>query len=79
MTYWRKHINNNGNYRTILENENIPGTIFSVDFEKAFDKIDWEYLDHVLEYYNFGPQLRKWVKLFYTDTLSTVNVNGWFT
>ncbi len=62
-----------------LENENIPGTIFSVDFEKAFDKIDWEYIDRVLCYYNFGPQLRKWVKLFYTEISSTVNVNGWFT
>lgn len=62
-----------------LEKEDSPGVIFSVDFEKAFDNIDWDYIDSALQYYNFGPQLRNWVKLFYTNISSTINVNGWFT
>ena len=63
----------------IAENEQIPGVILSVDFEKAFDSLDWEYMMKVLDYCNFGPSFKNWIKLFHTNMNSTINVNGWFT
>ena len=73
------------NINTILEiidfadEENIPGLILSADFSKAFDNLDWDYLERVLKYFNFGESFRKWIKLFNTDISAVVNVNGWFT
>lgn len=63
----------------LTEDENIPGLIMSADFSQAFDNLDWDYLDRVLKYFNFGESFRKWVKLFNTNISAVVNVNGWFT
>ncbi|GJS90524.1 RNA-directed DNA polymerase, eukaryota, reverse transcriptase zinc-binding domain protein [Tanacetum coccineum] len=38
--------------------------IFKVDFEKAFDSVNWWYLDFVQSQLGFGSQLRKWIQAF---------------
>ena len=58
------------------ENENIPGQLLLIDFHKAFDSISWSFIDKCLEYFNFGNDIRKWVKVFYTDITSCVQING---
>jgi hypothetical protein len=50
-----------------LEEEDIPGLLMLVDFEKAFDTV---------EYYGFGPTLTKWVKSVHTNIVSAVINNG---
>ena len=60
------------------ENNKIPGIIFAADFEKAFDKLNWQFIENVLLKLNFGTMLIRWVKLFYTNISAVVNVNGWF-
>ena len=73
------------NVNTILqiieatEDENIPGTILSADFTKAFDNLDWGYLEAVLKYFDFGESFIKWVKILNNNISAVVNVNGWFT
>ena len=47
-----------------------------LDFEKAFDSIEWNYLQKCLEIFKFGPQLQQWVKIFYNDISSCVLNNG---
>ena len=59
------------------ESENIPAILVSVDFEKAFDKLDWSFIHKCLENYNFPPFIRQWVKILYTDIVSCVTNNGW--
>ncbi len=61
------------------EQEEIPAIIMSVDYEKAFDRLEWSFIDRALNYFNFGPSLRKWVKIFYTDISSQCTNNGWST
>ena len=56
--------------------ENIPGMTIFIDFKKAFDSVDWNFLAKVLEAFNFGPQIRKWIKTFYTNISSCVINNG---
>ena len=56
--------------------ENIPGMAIFIDFKKAFDSVDWEFLAKVLETFNFGPQIRNWIRTFYTDISSCVINNG---
>ena len=40
------------------ESENIPAILVSVDFEKAFDKLDWSLIHKCLENYNFPLFIR---------------------
>ena len=59
------------------DTEQIPGLLLFVDFEKAFDSVEWSFIEKTLKYYNFGPSLIAWIKLFYTDISSCIQNNGW--
>ena len=45
------------------EDENIPGILLIIDFEKAFDSISWEFITEVLDYFNFGNSLKRWISV----------------
>ena len=62
------------NYANI---ERIPGLLLFIDFEKAFDSLEWSFIEKTLNYYNFGSSLVAGVRLFYTDVSSCVQNNGW--
>ena len=54
----------------------LPGLLLFIDFEKAFDSLEWDFLEKCLEKFNFGPDLIKWIKTFYNDIQSCVINNG---
>ena len=56
----------------------IPGYIVQVDFEKAFDSIEWNFLFQTLNVFNFGPKLISWIKTLYTDISSSLGKNGYY-
>lgn len=45
-------------------------------FERAFDSLDWDFLNKCKELFNFGPDFIKWVNLFYKNIQSCVINNG---
>ncbi len=47
-----------------------------VDFEKAFDSIEWSLMYDALNKFNFGNEFIKWVKLLYTNISSCLVNNG---
>ena len=57
--------------------EQLPGLLLFIDFEKAFDTLEWTFVEKSLKYYNFGNSLISWFKLFYTDISSSIQNNGW--
>ena len=59
--------------------ENILAVMISIDIEKAFDKIDWNFMFKYLEFFKFPPYTKDWVKILYTDIKSAVTNNGWHT
>ena len=61
---------------SFTKQRNMPGAAVFLDFEKAFDSIEWNYLQKCLEIFKFGPQLQQWVKIFYNDISSCVLNNG---
>ena len=59
-----------------LAEENFPGLMIFIDFQKAFDTIEWCYLQRCLESFNFGPEFIRWVMTFYNNIQSCVINNG---
>ena len=62
-----------------LKMSNSYGLVLQIDFEKAFDTINWDFIDKSLCNYNIGISFRKWVKILYTNSKSAVMNNGNFT
>ena len=56
--------------------ENVPGQLIFIDFQKAFDSLDWNFLLSCLEAFNFGPDFIRWVKTFCKNIQSCVINNG---
>ena len=57
------------------------GVVFKIDFEKAYDHVDWGFLDHVLERKGFSTKWRSWMRGCLSSTSFAVLVNrnakGW--
>ena len=68
--------------RTILDiidytdKYNKQGLLMMIDFEKAYDSVEWPFLFKVLEQCNFGPTFIKWIKTLYTGIESCVSNGG---
>lgn len=43
------------------ENE-IPGMLLMIYFEKAFDSVSWDFINRVLKFFGFRESIQKWVK-----------------
>lgn len=43
-----------------------PMVMVSIDIEKAFDSIDWQFMQVVLELMGFGPKFQRWITLLYS-------------
>ncbi len=56
---------------------NLPGLILCLDFEKAFDSLEWNFMFKILEKFNFGNKFTKWIKILYTNPNLVVKNNGW--
>ena len=61
---------------------NQPGMLLLLDFATAFNSLAWSFMYKVLHFFNFGENLIKWIRLFYSNIVSCVTVNGhlsdWF-
>lgn len=57
--------------------KNIPGHLIFLDFEKAFDTLEWSFIQKALISFGFGPSIVQWFKTFYNNTESCIINNGW--
>ena len=57
---------------------NIPGISLFIDFEKAFDSLEWNFMFKCLEIFGFGQSLVRWVETFYSNVSSCIINNGSF-
>ncbi|GJU56039.1 RNA-directed DNA polymerase, eukaryota, reverse transcriptase zinc-binding domain protein [Tanacetum coccineum] len=49
---------------------------FTVDFEKLFDSVKWDYLDETLKAFGFGLKWRNWISSCLNNAMGSVLVNG---
>ena len=61
-----------------LENKDKNGMLLLLDFEKAFDSIEWDYLNEVLKVFGFGQQFIRWFGILYKNACSCIINNGNF-
>ena len=52
------------------------GVVFKIDFEKAYDHVNWDFLDHVLEMKGFSPRWRSWMRGCLSSVSYAILVNG---
>ena len=58
------------------EENDIAAVLLSIDFEKAFDKLDWEFLWRCMEFFEIPENIISWVKTLYAGANSCVTNNG---
>ena len=59
-----------------IEQQEIPGVLISVDFEKCFDSIEFTAIKGALKFFDFGPNFIKYVQLSYNQFTTYVLQNG---
>ena len=53
----------------------LPGIFLFVDFEKAFDTIEWSFISNTLEVFKFGCNFQNWSSVIYNIIQSAI-MNG---
>ncbi|GKC22949.1 putative reverse transcriptase domain, reverse transcriptase zinc-binding domain protein [Tanacetum coccineum] len=49
---------------------------FKVDIQKAYDTVDWRFLENILEGFGFHPTMIKWTMACVTSTSFSISLNG---
>ena len=55
----------------------ISGIFLFIDFEKAFDSIEWNFIKRSLELFNLGPFLTRWLSILYNNSEAAVMNAGY--
>ena len=59
--------------------EKKGGILVSLDFKKAFDTLERQFIKKILELFNFGKNVKKWVRIFYANIESAIMNNSFAT
>jgi hypothetical protein len=54
----------------------VPSLIFKVDFHKAFDTVQWDYLEQVMRHMGFGEKWINLIKICISTAKLSVLING---
>ena len=63
----------------LSDTKKSQGIFLFVDFEKAFDTLEWSFILKTLEAFNFGDNFKKWVSVLYNNVQSSVMNGGFMT
>ena len=62
-----------------MKEKKEDGYVISLDFEKAFDRVEHGYLFEVLKSFGFGGDFIKWIEILYKGALTRIKCNGFLT
>ena len=65
--------------QALADEEDADGLLVAADWEKAFDRVSWDYLHNAMRELGFGPQFRGWIEMMYNEyspPTRRVRVNG---
>ena len=56
--------------------DRLPGLVYKLDLEKAFDMVDWDFLLCPMRKMGFGLKWRDWIKECVSTTTYSILING---
>ena len=56
--------------------ERLDLILLALDYTKAFDSVEFEFIHKTFEVFNFGPDFRQWIKILFNSGKSCVANNG---
>ena len=59
-----------------IKKKGFGGLLFKADFEKAYDSVDWSFLDAIMTKMGFGVRWRKWINACVSTVSMSVLING---
>ena len=65
--------------QALAEEEDGEGLLIAADWEKAFDRVSWDYLHEAVKALGFGPEFQNWVGVMYNPharPVRQVKTNG---
>ena len=57
---------------------NKPAALIFLDFEKAFDSVEWKFMQSAIKKFGLGRSFLSWIKTLYSCPSLVVKNNGWF-
>ncbi|GKE12020.1 cysteine-rich receptor-like protein kinase [Tanacetum coccineum] len=60
----------------VTSKEKLRLLLFKVDFEKAFDSVNWNFLMNTMAQMGFGVKWRKWIYACLSSALVSILING---
>ena len=67
-------------YRNVIthsKQKNIKGFIIALDQEKAFDRVNHDFLFRIMKKFNFGPSFINWIRTLYYNNKSFLLLDGY--
>ena len=58
------------------DENDLAAVLLSIDFEKAFDKLDWDFLWKCMKFFKIPDNIINWIKILYAGANSCVTNNG---
>ena len=59
------------------EQNNINSSIIFLDYQKAFDRVEWGWALKCLNRFNFGPKFIGWIQMIYKNAKTCLLTNGY--
>jgi hypothetical protein len=53
----------------------VGALVLKLDYEKAYDRVSWSFLEEMLASRGFGPRIRRWIQSFLVGGSSCVRIN----
>ena len=61
----------------LAKQNNTDAILINIDQEKAFDRVNHQFLQRTLAQMNFGPSFRRWIEVLYARANCRIINNGW--
>lgn len=59
-----------------INRKKIPRVIIKINFEKAYDRVQWDFLYKAMQKKNFDQQVISWIKKINEGGKVSINING---
>ncbi|GJZ38522.1 putative reverse transcriptase domain, reverse transcriptase zinc-binding domain protein [Tanacetum coccineum] len=67
---------NAGLKRCYHKKKGLPRCAFKIDIQKAYDTVDWHFLENILTRFRFHPTMVKWIMACVTSSSFSLSING---